>query len=708
MSHHVVTAFSVAFALCCTVAPAQEAPAQRTYAIRVGDKIVGYQTEVETPRTESGRELIELRIESLAKIEMLGSSIDQRIDQTWTLDAPTRAALRVTSTLDAGTMRTVVTGELVDAGFSFSTDEKGATPQVVDQATTVVSPEFGWLLRRGPKELGKVVEVDYLMPEWASVQKARLRLVAAEQEVDELGKKVLASAWSIELPDAGMTFTVFVTPEGRTVRYELPAANMIVEAAPRAVVERIQRIDLTHMIVSKTNLDLDDPTPLTYMKVRVVAETTSDVTVEQLSAPGQTFTGTVTDGRVDGVFEIRTSRSDGQGAPAFPPPAGTFGSPELQQYLQPGPRIESDDPAIVARARELVAGAVTCHEVVERFAEWVHENITYAIPGGVTAARTMELRQGDCGGHSNVLAAMLRAVGIPARTPMGAMYVPLYGGSFGQHMWNEVWLGEAIGWLPLDCTAGQATFVDASHIRLAEGMTAFRPQSVEVLEWEPKSARGPAALQRRQDAYPWQVGEVTTWTWRRGGKELGTERMTYEGSGDGGHVFTSALDLAGGRFVETVRTVVGGDGRVHSLRAERKTGGTETMFGVQIDGLAATVTQQGGAEERKDVLDIEADTGVLHNNCIAHFAILASRIGELADGAEGKIRLVHDESHSVLSLQLRGRGAAVLEIAGEQVPVTVVAASLAGLEIDLHVDRRGRLVRYTQKLGDVVVERTQP
>lgn len=94
------------------------------------------------------------------------------------------------------------------------------------------------------------------------------------------------------------------------------------------------------------------------------------------------------------------------------------------------------------------------------------------------------------------------------------MYCPLYGGSFGQHMWTEVYLGEAIGWQPVDCTAGETAFLDAGHIRLSDGETFFRPESIEVLDYAPK-ARAVADPKRRTDAYPYAPGETITYVYAR-------------------------------------------------------------------------------------------------------------------------------------------------------------------------------------------------
>jgi len=113
--------------------------------------------------------------------------------------------------------------------------------------------------------------------------------------------------------------------------------------------------------------------------------------------------------------------------------------------------------------------------------KWVAKNIGYAIPGGITARTTYDIRAGDCGAHSQLLAAFCRAAGIPARVVWGCMYVPNYGGAFGQHGWNEVYMGNA-GWVPVDATALEHDYVDSGHIRI--GVMQSKTTSVNLKEME--------------------------------------------------------------------------------------------------------------------------------------------------------------------------------------------------------------------------------
>jgi transglutaminase-like putative cysteine protease len=64
------------------------------------------------------------------------------------------------------------------------------------------------------------------------------------------------------------------------------------------------------------------------------------------------------------------------------------------------------------------------------------------------------------------MAAFCRAVGIPSRVVRGCLYTPEYGGSFGSHGWNEIYMGKEAGWIPIDVTIHEQDYVDSGHIRL--------------------------------------------------------------------------------------------------------------------------------------------------------------------------------------------------------------------------------------------------
>ncbi len=146
---------------------------------------------------------------------------------------------------------------------------------------------------------------------------------------------------------------------------------------------------------------------------------------------------------------------------------------DLRETLEAEPLIQSDDPRIQDEARRAVgrwlrdpkaaARILTTH--VDRM---LAKSVTFSIP---SALQVLDSRQGDCNEHTVLYVAMARALGIPARTAVGLVYLD---GSFFYHAWPEVWLGE---WVAVDPTFGQHP-ADAAHIRFVVGGLA---QQVEII-----------------------------------------------------------------------------------------------------------------------------------------------------------------------------------------------------------------------------------
>lgn len=139
----------------------------------------------------------------------------------------------------------------------------------------------------------------------------------------------------------------------------------------------------------------------------------------------------------------------------------------LDEFLASNGFIQSDDPEIVATAKRVAGDAVDPWDKVTLLERWVDDNMVnrdFSI-GFATASEVMKTKQGDCTEHAVLLAALCRAIGVPARVAMGLVYLE-GAGEFGYHMWTEVHLhGE---WYALDGTLGKGG-IGGGHIKLADG-----------------------------------------------------------------------------------------------------------------------------------------------------------------------------------------------------------------------------------------------
>lgn len=136
--------------------------------------------------------------------------------------------------------------------------------------------------------------------------------------------------------------------------------------------------------------------------------------------------------------------------------------PQFAQFLKPSGDVASDDPNVIARAKEIAGEDRDAWSVARKLANWTHENLKWKYVASAGAGQTLASREADCSEFSELFVAMARSLGLPARTVSGLAHS---GSTFGGHAWVEVWAGE---WIELDPTWG-TDFVDATHLRNTSG-----------------------------------------------------------------------------------------------------------------------------------------------------------------------------------------------------------------------------------------------
>jgi len=156
------------------------------------------------------------------------------------------------------------------------------------------------------------------------------------------------------------------------------------------------------------------------------------------------------------------------------------------QFVASSALIEAEDPDVMRLSREAVNGIGSRPPEVqaEAMRQYVHRHIARKDldVGFGAAGEVARNKNGDCTEHAVLLAAMLRAGGIPSRVVSGLVYVESIGSvkhAFAYHMWTQALLeldGE-MRWIDLDPTLGRSTPFDASHIALTTAaLDEDRPQ----------------------------------------------------------------------------------------------------------------------------------------------------------------------------------------------------------------------------------------
>ena len=160
--------------------------------------------------------------------------------------------------------------------------------------------------------------------------------------------------------------------------------------------------------------------------------------------------------------------------------------------------IDYDNPAVQELLDKASAGLPEDageQEIAVQLRRFVHgyihaKDLSVGLASASQIARTA---QGDCTEHAVLLAALLRAKGIPSRTVTGVLYVDQFLGQtgvFGYHMWTEAWIEDGNGghWIDLDAVLPDHAF-DAAHIALSVSSMADDQMVNDMVELLPTFGR---------------------------------------------------------------------------------------------------------------------------------------------------------------------------------------------------------------------------
>jgi len=290
----------------------------------------------------------------------------------------------------------------------------------------------------------------------------------------------------------GVVTTSWVTPEGDVLKEESPLGWLLLQEPMQEAVMVPSRTAVTLDLLSTVAVPLDrpieDPTRLSRLTLLVEGITASAMPSDRpwqraratadglsLQRPAPTGPWCVVELRQPTVPRDRTTGTDAVQAtrPSIP-----------SRYLRASPFIQSDDPRILDRAREIVGNRTDVWERVTALHQWVYTTLRKRLTVGLPSAVDVLLDpSGDCHEHTVVFTALARSLGIPTRATAGLVY---YEGRLYYHAWPEVWVGE---WVPTDPTLGQLV-ADPTHLALVEAeneqlvtLTKFLGQlQIRVLE----------------------------------------------------------------------------------------------------------------------------------------------------------------------------------------------------------------------------------
>jgi transglutaminase-like putative cysteine protease len=277
-------------------------------------------------------------------------------------------------------------------------------------------------------------------------------------QVDGVATPVMRVTTSLE--GASAPVVSWLDAEGRPLRSESVASfgklsTLRTQSEPAALAEA-PATDTLDGTTIRSNARLPSPRSLDRLVLRVTPIDTARP-LPPLDGPGQTIVSQDASGAVIEVDRL-------------PPPASAAPSSSSADdaLLDVSGTIDPKAERVRAIVTEVTDGETDPWAKAQKLVRWVAANMTYdpQVPNAPAATIAKDLH-GSCYSYATLLASLLRAAGIPARSVTGMLYT---GGMFGGHAWVEARFGGA--WLPLDATVGDIGTADAARLAVAHDTTS--------------------------------------------------------------------------------------------------------------------------------------------------------------------------------------------------------------------------------------------
>lgn len=322
----------------------------------------------------------------------------------------------------------------------------------------VKSPAFqDRILRLSPMKPGDSRSFEAFLPDFAKVAQIKLTAVNFEEiKVSDGSKQKLLKVTMTQSLVPGLVVVAWVDETGESIKTTTSMLGTEMVTFKVSKEEALKAVDGTELDLAVSTLVKTSRIPSGHASKKVVYRISlQGQNPENVipSSAGQVVKKSGTDTTELTVIAIPVSKEDSA-------------TPVGDEFLADSQFLQRDDAKVQEHARKAAGDARDAGEIARRMEKYVQQNLTKknfstAMASAGEVAKTLE---GDCTEHAVLLAAMLRAKGIPSRVAVGLVYVDSLS-AFGGHMWTEAYLGGK--WIPLDATLGLGG-TGAAHIKLSD------------------------------------------------------------------------------------------------------------------------------------------------------------------------------------------------------------------------------------------------
>ncbi len=415
--------------------------------IYLKDKKVGYSVNQINPLGKDYliQEEIFLRLDLMGQASTLRSVTRSVVDHAFRLR---RFDFRMTSGIVSFQVSGSVSGQ--EMHLKIGEGAKQRVKTVALSAPPVLGSGISQFLKGRKVAVGQSFGFALFDPSTMARKEMVLRVVAREPVIIN---GIRYNAFRLETEMWGELLRFWVDENGVSLKEKGFMGLTLIRSSPaRAPRDISSGGDFYELAAIPVEEKLKNPEKLTYLKLALGGLQEGALDRRSLNDGRQRYR--------EGVMEITREETPVRAIYPFPFPEQ---SEEIRPFLRPEFTIESDDSAIIEKAREISGDLKDPVKMARRLMGWVYRSVEkrplVTVP---SASAVLKGRVGDCNEHAVLLTAFLRASGIPARICVGLVYAR---GKFFYHAWTEAYVGR---WISMDATLNQMP-VDATHIKLVDG-----------------------------------------------------------------------------------------------------------------------------------------------------------------------------------------------------------------------------------------------
>ena len=473
------------------------------YSVLLGNQKVGYLFQ-NTERTErGGRPLLRTLSETKMVLNRLGSRVEMSSSAEY-FETEDGRLVEVASELKYSAQPVRISARVEDGQVAMRTSTGTSTQErKVPFSGELLGPEGMRLAFQGAvRKPGDSVRFQTFMPELSQVVQATQTLLAVEHlpGVDPAQEALRVEESYSVYPQKR---TLWLDRQGRTLRSSdtSPFGELLIrlttkEDALALPGEGSLSNEQFRGTLIKSNIRLPQARLLESMTLQLERISAAPgAEWPAFDGPGQTVLE-----KAGGKLTLRIERprglavGRGMSRPAEKAPTGAA----LKELVQPNLYLNTDDDLLKKTVRDVLSGEDDPWRRALLLRDWVNGHMKFDL--GIAFAPSSEIMRnmkGTCAEYAILLAAMLRAAGIPSRFLMGYVYL---NGIWGGHAWTEALIDGQ--WLPLDAAVAGPGIADAARLSLSRstmnaglgellsgGQSLFGNLKVNVLDYTLKGKK---------------------------------------------------------------------------------------------------------------------------------------------------------------------------------------------------------------------------